>query len=288
MKKVLVTGAMGTIGNHVISELLKYDVRIIASSIEGSVPSGARAWADSPKVRYIGHDISRRENQIFRKLDKPDIMIHLAWGGLPDYGNMVHLEKGLFDSYYFAKQMIEEGLGELTVAGTCFEYGLKNGPLSEEMETSPVMPYALAKDTLRKFMEELRKKREFGFKWLRIFYLTGKGLRKESLLSKLDEAIAKGDKVFKMSPGDQLRDFLPVETLSEYICKIALSGYFSGVVNCGSGKPVSVRRLVEDHLKAQKKSVELRLGYYPYSAYEPMAFWADTRRLESILGKFKR
>ena len=254
MKKVLVTGSMGTIGDYVITELLKYDVRIIASSIEENIPAGARAWVDSPKVTYIGHDISKQEKHVFRKLHKPDLMIHLAWAGLPDYSDMIHIEKSLFDSYHFAKQMIEEGLRDLTVTGTCFEYGLKNGALSEEMETCPVTPYALAKDTLRKFLEELRRKRDFKLKWLRIFYLTGKGLRRESLLSKLDEAIERGDKVFNMSPGDQLRDFLPAEALAEYICKIALNSRFSGIVNCGSGKPVSVRKLVEDYIKAKNQT----------------------------------
>jgi len=42
------------------------------------------------------------------------------------------------------------------------------------------------------------------------------------------------------------------------------------------------RRLVEEYLKQVGKTIELNLGYYPYTAYEPHAFWADTKKLRSI------
>jgi len=52
--------------------------------------------------------------------------------------------------------MVLAGVKQILVTGTCFEYGLQNGCLSEEMPTVPVTPYGLSKDTLRKSLEMLQ------------------------------------------------------------------------------------------------------------------------------------
>ena len=38
----------------------------------------------------------------------------------------------------------------------------------------PENPYALAKDTLRKYLEQLQTHIEFNLKWIRLFYMYGK------------------------------------------------------------------------------------------------------------------
>ena len=48
-----------------------------------------------------------------------------------------------------------------------------------------------------------------------------------------------------------------------------------GAVNICSGKPISVRRLVEQWLDENNYKIELNLGHYPYPDYEPMAFWGE-------------
>ena len=88
-----------------------------------------------------------------------------------------------------------------------------------------------------------------------------------------------------MSSGEQLRDYLPVENVAEYIVKIALQDRINGIINCCSGIPVSIRELVENHLEKKQKKIHLNLGYYPYPDYEPMEFWGDNRKLKAILEK---
>ena len=95
----------------------------------------------------------------------------------------------------------------------------------------------------------------------------------------------RGDEVFNMSAGEQLRDYLPVEKVAEYIVKVATQNKVSGIINCCSGSPISIRKLVEDYLRINKKTIELNLGYFSYPPYEPMAFWGDTSKLEKILRK---
>ena len=55
-------------------------------------------------------------------------------------------------------------------------------------------------------------------------------------------------------------------------------------MNVCSGRPVSVRRLVEGWIRDNGWTIDLNLGHYPYPDYEPMAFWGERRKLDRILG----
>ena len=141
----------------------------------------------------------------------------------------------------------------------------------------------MAKDTLRKFLFELQKKHEFDCKWIRLFYMYGQGQNPNALLSQLQTALEKGDTIFNMSGGEQLRDYLPIEKVAEYIVIIALQNKVTGIVNCCSGKPIKVKQLVENYLKNNNLKIELNTGYYSYTTYEPMSFWGDNTKLKNIL-----
>ena len=278
--KILVTGANGFVGLHVINELLKYDHQII---IAVRNKNSVKHLQDKIKVIEFDLDNLQSNKNYFSESGKPDLLIHLAWQGLPNYKEKFHLEKNLPSHSAFLKNIVSNGLQNLVVTGTCFEYGMKEGCLSEEMESDPQNPYALAKDKLRKFLEELQKQNSFNLKWVRLFYMYGKGQNPNSLFSQLETALQKGDKVFNMSGGEQLRDYLPVEKVAEYIVKIALQNKINGIINCCSGVPVKVKTLVENYLKENNKTIDLNLGYYPYADYEPMAFWGDDTKLKKIL-----
>lgn len=278
--KILVTGATGFIGRHLIPELINRGHEIIAAGVEDK-NNLQFPWLD--KVRYIQYDLNESNDNCYDRLQRPDRLIHLCWAGLPNYKELFHIEKNLFNSYFFIKQLVLSGVKDITVLGTCFEYGLQEGCLREEMETRPVNPYGLAKDCLRKFLQELNIKQQFNFKWVRLFYLYGAGQNKNSILELLKKALENNDAVFNMSGGEQQRDYLPVEKVAEYIAKIALKDDFSGIVNCCSGNPVSIRSLVENYLQDNHKSIKLNLGYYPYPDYEPMAFWGNNDKLQKIV-----
>ena len=280
--KIAVTGATGFVGQHVISELLKSDHQIIiATSHPGKIQQFG--WPADLQIVEIDLNTLDPEQNFFFKLNHPDILIHLAWEGLPDYKEYFHLEKNFPVQYSFLRNLIQHGLRGLVVTGTCLEYGMKEGALSEDMETAPTNYYAIAKDELRKSLEELQKQYSFDLKWIRLFYMYGKGQNPNSLLSQLEDALKRGDKIFNMSGGEQIRDYLQIAKVAEYIVKIALQNKADGIINCCSGKPVSVKQLVQDYLKEKKASINLNTGFYPYPDYEPMAFWGDDKKLKSII-----
>ncbi|MEO8111805.1 MAG: NAD(P)-dependent oxidoreductase [Ginsengibacter sp.] len=279
--KILVTGATGFVGRHVINELLKYEHTIVATT------TNINEKDFSNKLSYAFLDIDNIDvsENYFSCFGNPDMLIHLAWQGLPNYKSLFHFEKNLISHYAFLKNIITNGLKKLVVTGTCFEYGMKDGCLSEDMVTDPQNSYALAKDTLRKFLFELKKTRDFDFKWIRLFYMYGEGQNPNALLSQLEIALQKSDKVFNMSGGQQERDYLPVEKVAEYLVKIALQNEITGVINCCSGTPIKVRTFVMNYLQQEQKHIQLNLGYYPYSDCEPMSFWGNNEKLKSIIDR---
>jgi dTDP-6-deoxy-L-talose 4-dehydrogenase (NAD+) len=282
MKKVLVTGCTGFIGNHVIRQLLQEGCQVVATSAHAEK---ARAFAWFPQVAYIPFRLEDAAGigNYYEHFNRPDLLIHLAWEGLPNYKSLFHFEDNLPRHYHFLKRLVTEGLTDITVTGTCFEYGMQEGCLREDMPALPDNPYALAKDTLRKFMAELQKHQPFVFKWMRLFYLYGPGQNPKSLLAQLEKALANGDADFKMSGGEQVRDYLPVEQVASNIVKTALQQNITGIINCCSGTPITVKQLVMQYLEERGKSIPLTLGYYPYPDYEPMKFWGDHTKLEKIL-----
>ena len=111
----------------------------------------------------------------------------------------------------------------------------------------------------------------------------GPGQNPKSILAQLDRHIQDGSLEFNMSKGDQQRDYLPVQKVAEIICRLALRPTGAGIVNCGSGKPITIKSLVETHLKKHDAQIKLNLGHYDYPDYEPMHFWADTTKLKTLL-----
>jgi len=280
--KVLVTGATGFIGNYVIAELLKKDCVVIATS-SNEKKAQQFPWIDH--VKYTGFDLSDFDsgNNYFDFFSAPDALIHLAWEGLPNYKSSFHEEVNFPRHFAFLSNLIAHGLKDVTITGTCFEYGMQEGCLSENMDCFPANPYARAKDQLRRSLESLQQKHSFLLKWIRLFYMYGKGQNPNSLLSQLDQAVERGDTQFNMSGGQQVRDFLPVEKVAEYIVKIALQKNVTGIINCSSNEPVTVQEFVEAYLRKINKTIPLNLGFYPYPDYEPRRFWGDNSRLKKVL-----
>jgi dTDP-6-deoxy-L-talose 4-dehydrogenase (NAD+) len=280
--KVLVTGATGFIGSHLIRELLKDKTNQIMATSRSIDKAKKSDWFS--KVEYIEYDFNEgaREN-LYDFFGKPDQLIHLAWEDLSDYNSPSHIDVILPNHCEFIESMIAGGLKDVVITGTCFEYGMIEGCLSEGIDTKPENSYAVAKDSLRKFIVNLQKKHSFIYKWIRLFYMYGEGQSKTSLMYLLDRAIQSEEKEFNMSGGDQLRDFLPIDKVIQNINLIASQNtLINQSINCCSGKPISVKNLVKNYLKERQYQIKLNLGFYPYPAYEPMEFWGDSSKLKEI------
>ncbi|WP_434768144.1 NAD-dependent epimerase/dehydratase family protein [Pseudomonas triticicola] len=278
--KVLVTGATGFVGRHLVPALLERgcEIRAVARNAE---TARSMPWIED--VEFVSADIHAADLNVVALTEGIDALAHLAWPGLPNYRALFHFEHNLMADYRFIKSAVEAGVQQVLVTGTCFEYGMQSGPLSESTEPRPSNPYGLAKHTLHLFLQSLQQERPFTLQWARLFYLHGEGQNPNSLLAALDRAIDSGEPTFNMSAGEQLRDFLAIETAASHLAAILHQRDFAGVVNCASGQPVSVRALVEQRLRERGATLDLNLGHYPYPTHEPLAFWAVVERLQQLL-----
>lgn len=276
--KIAVTGASGFIGRYVLAELARQQVEVVAVTRDAT-----RLGGFGPSVRIVEMDLAAPGEDCFDRLGRPDVLIHLAWDGLPNYKSLHHFETELPRQFRFLKAMVEAGLPSLLVTGTCFEYGMQSGPLAEELVALPSNPYGYAKDALRRQLEFLKPVKPFNLTWARLFYMYGEGQTKSSLYPQIKDAVLRGERVFNMSGGEQLRDYLPIEEVARLISILARRQCDTGCVNVSSGKPISVRKLVEGWLAENDWDIDLNLGHYPYPDYEPMAFWGDRHRMDAIL-----
>lgn len=273
--RVAVTGASGFIGRHAVRELVARGVDVIAISRRPDAPISAR-------VSPIALDLGTAGADVYRRIGRPDALLHLAWGGLPNYRAATHLESELPRQIAFLDACVDGGLGRMVVAGTCLEYGMQSGCLDESLPPAPTTAYGQAKDRLRRHLEQRVATDGLHLAWARLFYLYGPGQAPSSLYSQLRAAVEDQATEFRMSPGDQQRDFLPVASATAYLCALVLDAPAAGVVNvCGGiGKPVA--SWVRAWLAEWGADLTLKLGEYPYPDYEPHASWGSTVKLQAL------
>ena len=282
--KVLVTGSSGFLGNLVIQNLLGYSKIDITATSSGLDNMRERYWFDN--VNHIAYDIRESTNEdLFLKFNQPDIVIHMAWAGLPNFKSENHIINNVGPQVHFLTNLIDNGATNITVTGTCLEYGLQTGCLSEPTQANPTTAYGTAKCQVNTALEKLAEAKDIKLSWLRLFYMYDENQSSNSLYPSLITALKNNDTTFNMSKGDQKRDFLPAEIMADNICKLALSDSNNGVVNCCSGIPIKVLDLVNETIQASGKSIELNLGYYDYPDYEAQEFWGDSSKMNNILAR---
>ncbi len=266
-RQVIVSGATGFVGQHLVPLLLDNNYQVIATARDSRKAKEFDWFKD---VRFIESDFHKHDTQIPVELGAG--LIHLAWQGLPNYRSLYHFEENLPSNYRFVRSLVLLGVRQVLVTGTCLEYGSQSGPIASDLEPKPNVPYAFAKDCLRQQLEFLTLDHSFCFQWARLFYLFGEGQNPNALLSQLDTAVYNKESIFNMSGGEQLRDYLPIKVAVRQLFDLYESGR-AGIFNVCSGSPISVRRLVDWRIKELGSGIRPNLGFHPYADHEPMAFW---------------
>jgi nucleoside-diphosphate-sugar epimerase len=272
MLKVLVTGAGGFVGLKVCQHLKKKKLKIIATYKDNKV-----------KIQNIIHqrfDIYKKKKNFYEFFNKPSILIHLAWPDLDDFNSKNHLKKILPAQKIFLKNIIKNGLKNLVVAGTCFEYAKKNGKHSELDKTKPLTNYGKSKDLLRKFLFKLRSKYKFNLTWARIFYMYGKNFNRNTITNLIINS--NRHKKYVLLNKNIKRDFLDVNEVANRIVLLALKKKNFGIVNICSGKEFTLKSLVKILKSKYKIQPLVKYKNIKNRIYEPNNFCGDTNKFNKI------
>jgi nucleoside-diphosphate-sugar epimerase len=189
----------------------------------------------------------------------------------------------LISSLYLFHEFAKSGGSRAVYAGSCFEYDLRYGYCSENLTpTAPSSYYGSCKLHLESIAEAFADKNSIDFAWGRIFYPFGPYEYPTRLVPSVINSLLKGETA-PCTHGNQIRDFLHVADVAEAFVAI-LESDVNGIVNIGSGKPVSIKELVTQIAQLLGKEDDIRLGAIPSRKNEPPFIVSNSGRLKNEVG----
>ena len=279
MLKVSMSGSSGYIGSGIIKNFKSKKVLLTA------LVNKRLSKSNIIKKKFFFIDNKEKKN-LFKEIDNPDIFVHLAWSNLHDHNSKEHFETEK-KHYYFLKNLIDNGLKNLIVVGTCFEYGNKDVILKENLKIDkPITSYGIAKNNLRLRLLKLKKKKNFKFTWLRLFFVYGaeyKSKYQTNLWSDIISCEKKKKSFFYLTSGNQIRDYLHIDKISKYIIKIILKNKSFGVVNVCSGKKFNLKKIVTMWKKKYNLKINFVFNRKQLKKHEPLKIIGSNSKLKKIL-----
>lgn len=273
-KHVLVTGAGGYIGRHVVTALCNAGAEVTAVDF--------RTEGIDPHAKTLSYDIFNGSKDIYRELGSPDACLHMAWKDGFAHNSHAHMEL-LSKHYEFLHNLLEGGLKQIAVMGTMHEIGYWEGAIDENTPCSPLSMYGIAKDALRRSTFLLTKGQDVCLQWLRAYYIYGDDQFSSSIFAKILQAEARGDEKFPFTSGKNRYDFIHVDTLAEQIAACLMQTKVKGIINCCTGEPLSLAEKVEGFIKEHGLSIRLEYGAYPDRPYDSPGVWGDATKIREIM-----
>ena len=270
---IFITGATGYIGKYLINELIKLNCKIFILSRKKN-----KLFKNKKKLIIYKGSLEKPPKKIFK--EKFDILLHLAWDDLDNYESKKHF-KTLRIHQKFITKMMSCKLKKIIVTGTCAEYGLKNGKLYEKNNVNPVSNYAIAKNNLRTYIKKIIHNKKIIFNWIRIFYLHGGEEPKKTIIGQIKYAIKNKKKLFKMSSGEQSKDYVSLYFLIKLITSLVIKDSNYEIINCCSGKPIKIIELVKKYINHKK--IKIIRNYYPVKKNEPFKSYGSNYIVNKIL-----
>lgn len=274
-RTILVTGANGYIGRHVVNRLLlDPQWQVLAADV-------ANTGID-PRATYIQEDIFCGADDLYARLGSPDVCIHLAWRDGFNHKSEYHIQS-IPLHFQFIKSLVEGGLQHLAVMGSMHEVGYHEGAIAETTPCNPSSYYGIAKNTLRQISAIYAAEKKITWQWLRGYYIYGDDLKNHSVFTKLSEAAARGDKKFPFTSGKNQYDFQSIESLAAQIAAAVSQTEVTGVIECCSGVGVALKDKVEEYIAANGFAIALKYGAFPDRPYDSPGVWGDATKIRKIM-----
>lgn len=275
-KKITITGAGGYIGRHVVTALLNMGYPVTAVDINTS--------SIDSRANRISLNIFETDNRVYEQINKPEICLHLAWQDGFNHFSESHINN-LPKHFNFIKNLVGSGLRHIAIMGSMHEIGYWEGEVSENTPTNPISYYGIAKNSLRQAAQIAAKENGVIFQWLRAYYIIGDDLNNNSIFSKVLKMEKEGKKSFPVTSGENEYDFIHIDNLSQQIASCIIQDEVTGIINCCSGEPISLREMLQNFIKERKLNIEPRFGDFPERPYDSPAIWGRNRKINEIMMK---
>lgn len=274
--KVLVTGASGFIGRHVM-ELLRYQ--------------GVSAWTlgrtplpGHPSGMHLSCDLLAGGLDCAAALRRlgASHLLHLAWMTEPvSYQTSPLNAEWLRATQSLARTFAQAGGRHMVVAGTCAEYDWSQGWCHEDVTPLlPATPYGAAKDATRRWLQDYGQDHGLRLAWGRIFFPFGNGQANQRLIPALVSALQGRGPVFPVQ-ALQRRDFIAVQDVARAL-SVLLRSSAQGCYNISSAEPVAIGELVRTLAQLLDADPEPILAVAATGAQEPVLVAGDHQRLQAL------
>lgn len=272
--KVLVTGAAGYMGKHVVKELLNQGHEVLAADLN-------HKGIDS-RATIVEENIFSGNKDIYKLVGEPELCIHLAWQDGFVHNSPKHMEN-LSGHFNFLRNMIEGGCKKISVMGTMHEIGFWEGEINEDTPCNPLSQYGIAKNALRQALILLTRNTDVQLYWLRAYYILGDDMRNSSIFTKILQAAEDGKEEFPFTTGQNKYDFIDIHELSNQIVAASTQDNITGIINVCTGNPVSLKDKVEAFIQEKGLNISLKYGAFPERPYDSKIIYGNADKIKEIM-----
>jgi UDP-glucose 4-epimerase len=246
--RALVTGGSGFIGSNVVKLLLSNGHHVV---VLDNLSSGCRRNLDPfPEVRLFVGDV-RDPAAVAAAVSGVDVVFHLA----ASVGNARSIENPIDDSEVNTLgtlRILEAartvGVRKVVYSSSAAIFGeLRTLPIREDHPAEPSSPYGVSKLAGEKHCLVYGKMKWLEVVCLRYFNVYGVNQRYDAygnVVPIFAQRMLAGEPLVVFGDGEQTRDFVNVQDVAIANYRAALSDGASGVFNIGSGKRITVNRLI--------------------------------------------
>ncbi len=292
-KKILVTGAAGFIGSHLVDSLIDLGHEVF--SVDDL--SGGYLENINPKSKFTNLDL-RLEKDVEKYIDKikPQYVFHLAADAAEGRSQFTPLSSTQRNYNAYLNVLIpsiKNGLEKVILTSSMSVYGSQKPPFSEDMPRRPDDIYGIAKAAMENATEVLSK--VYGFKYTIIRPHNVYGERQNladpyrNVVAIFINRLLLDKHYYIYGSGRQKRSFTHIDDLVPYFVKAGFSPRCNGeIINIGPKDEVSINQLSKAVLKAfypdRKIPKYLTPKYIPLRPQEVSYAWCTVDKAEKLLG----
>lgn len=276
-KNVVVTGSSGYIGSHVVAEIARHPEHF--ALVEADLHKSSNS-----DTQFVEIDLLKdaEDEDLYERLGKPDICVHLAWRNGFDHNAVSHLTD-LPSHFLFLKNLADHGTTQFAVAGSFREYGKVSGMVDHSVSVVPDNLYSLGKTALKHSLEIYFSGKDTCLQWLRPFTVYGDDERNNSIMSKILRWEREGKETFPFTDGSEEYDYIHVDELSRQITAIIAQKEIAGVIDCCSGKPTRIGDKIEEFIRENNLHIRPEYGAFPSRSYDSSVIYGDRTQIDQIM-----